>query len=123
MRAGAEFDILVAVFHPVHDRNVGGHAEITGYVEHPDPPSGIGKLDSHVTDIGVIELAEIDFRTTQAVVPPNRIGIAFDELQEALDDGLLSRVAGRAAIGISMKVPVKEIQQTRRQKTEAPITQ
>ena len=37
MRAGTELDVLVAVLHPVHDRHVGGNAEIAGDVEHPEP--------------------------------------------------------------------------------------
>src|SRR6185436_263090 len=56
MRAGTELDILVAVLHPVHDRHVGGNAEIAGDVEHPQPSPGIRKLTLQIPDIGIVEL-------------------------------------------------------------------
>ena len=53
-----------------------------------------------IADVGIVELAEVHFRPLQPIVPPDRIGIPFHQLEETLDDRFLERVAGRAAVGI-----------------------
>ena len=86
--------------HPVRDRHKGRNPEIAGDVEHPKPASGFGKLGLQIADVGIVELVEIHFRPLQSIVPPDGVGIPFDQLEEPLDDGFLERVAGRAAVGI-----------------------
>ena len=100
VRAGAELDILLPVFHPVRDRHEGRNPEIAGDVEHPKPAPGLGKLRLQIANVGIVELAEVHFRPLQPVVPPDRVGIPFHQLEESLDDRLLERVAGGAAVGI-----------------------
>ena len=103
MRAGAELDIFLPVLHPVRDRHKGRNPEIAGDVEHPKPASGFGKLGLQIADVGIVELAEVHFRPLQSIVPPDRVGIPFHQLEESLDDRFLERVAGRAAVGIRME--------------------
>ena len=74
--------------------------EIAGDVEHPKPASGFGKLDLQIADVGIVELAEVQFRPLQSIVPPDGVCIPFHQLEESLDDCFLERVAGRAAVGI-----------------------
>ena len=90
--------MLLAVLDPVHDRDIGGNAEITGDVEHPQPAPGIGELSLDIADIGIVELTEIDLRTWRTIVPPDRVGIALHELEEALDDGFLEGIASGTAV-------------------------
>ena len=39
-----EFDVFLAVLHPVQDRDIGGNAEVAGDIEHPELASGGAKL-------------------------------------------------------------------------------
>jgi hypothetical protein len=80
MSAGTELDIFLSVLHPVQYRHIGGNAEIAGNVEHPKLSSGFGKLGLKIAGVGVIELAEIDFHPLRSIVPPDRVGIPFDQL-------------------------------------------
>src|SRR5215468_358780 len=123
MRAGTELDILVAVLHPVHDRHISGNAEIAGDVEHPQLAPGISKLGLQIADIGIVELLEVDPGTLQPVVPPDGVGIAFDEFEEALNDGFLAGVAGRATVGVRMEAAIKEVEQTGWKVFEALVAQ
>ena len=123
MRAGAELDVLLAVLHPVHDRDIGGDAEIAGDVEHPDPASVIGELALDVTDIGIVEFAEVDFRAPQTVVPPDRVGIALNQFEKTLDDRFLAGIAGGTTVGVGVEVLVEEIEQAGRKIFEALIAQ
>ena len=59
---------------------------------------------SQIANVGIVELAEVDLRPLQAIVPPDRVGIPFDEFEEALDDRFLERVAGGAAVGIGVNM-------------------
>src|SRR5262249_30202493 len=99
--------------------------EVAGDVEHPQAASGFRELMLQVTNIRVIELTQIDLRPLQAVVPPDRVGVAFDELEEPLHDRLLERVAGGAAVGVRVELVVpatiEKIEQTRRQVFEALV--
>ena len=103
VRAGTELDVSCAVLHPVHDRHVGGYPEIAGDVEHPQPSPGIRKLGFQIPDVGIVELPEVELGTLQPVVPPDGVGIALDQFEEALNDGFLAGVAGRAAVGVGME--------------------
>ena len=98
MRAGAEFDIFPPVLHPVRDRHKRRDPEIAGHVERPKPAAGLGQPILQIANIGIIELAEVQFRPLKSIVPPDRVCIPFDQLEESLDDCLLERVAGRAAV-------------------------
>ena len=126
MRAGTELDIFLAVLHPVQDRDIGRNAEIAGDVEHPQLASGVGELALQVADVGIVEHVQVDFRPLRSVVPPDRVGIPFHQFEEALDDGFLDRVAGRAAVGIRLeggRAAVEEIQQAGRKVFEAFVAQ
>ena len=103
MRAGTEFNIFPPVLHPVRDRDKRRDPEIAGDVEHPKPAAGLGKLISQIANIGIVELAEVQFRPLQSIVPPDRVCIPFHQLEESLDDRLLERVAGGAAVGIRVE--------------------
>ncbi len=100
MCAGTELDIFPAVVHPVRDRDKAWDPEIAADVEHPKPTPVFGKLISQIADIGIVELTEVHFRPLQPIVPPDCVGIAFYQFKEALDDGLLERIAGGTAVGI-----------------------
>ena len=100
VRAGPELDIFLRVLHPVRYRHKARNPEIAGDVEHPKPASGFGKLGLQIADVGIVELAEVHFRSLQSIVPPDCVCIPFHQLEEALDDCFLERVAGRAAVGI-----------------------
>jgi hypothetical protein len=79
-----------------------------------------------IANIGIVELAEIDFLPLRSVVPPDRVGIAFHQFEEALDDGFLERIAGGAAVGIRLeggRAAVEEIQQAGRKIFEASVAQ
>src|SRR3546814_17268444 len=54
----------------------------------------------HPVREGVVQAGRIDFAAGQAIVPPDAVGIAFDDLQEGLENGLLQASPGGAAIGI-----------------------
>ena len=113
VRAGTEFDIFPPVLHPVRYRHKGRNPEIAGDVEHPKPASGFGKLLLQIADVGIVELAEVQFRPLQSIVPPDGVCIPLHQLEESLDDCLLERVAGRAAVGIRCeggRAPVEKIQ-------------
>ena len=103
MRAGSEFDIFPPVLHPVRYRHEGRNPEIAGDVEHPKPASGFGKLALQIADVGIVELAEVQLRPLQSIVPPDRVCIPFHQLEESLDDRFLERIAGRAAVGIRVE--------------------
>src|SRR6516165_3173208 len=92
MRARTELDKFLRVFHPVRYGHKARNPEVAGDVEHPKATSGFGKLDFQFADVGFIELAEIDFRPLQSIVPPDRVCIPFDQLEEPLDDCLRERV-------------------------------
>src|SRR5207244_5223024 len=81
MRAGTELDKFLRVFHPVRYGHKARNPKIAGDVEHPEAASGFGKLDFQITDVGFIELAEIDFRPLQSIVPPDRVCIPFHQLR------------------------------------------
>ena len=71
-------------------------------------------------------MVEVHFRPLQAIVPPDRIGIAFHQLEEALDDRLRERIAGRAAVGIGVDLAgtvVEKIQKTGREIFETLVAQ
>src|SRR5438445_88446 len=91
MCPGTEIDEFLPVFHPMSDRHETRDPEIAGDIEHPQAAPGFGELVLQVTDIRIIELAEIDLRPLQAVVPPDRVGVPFDELEKSLHDRLLER--------------------------------
>ena len=118
---------FLPVLHPMQYRHIGRNAEIAGDVEHPKLAAGFGKLASQIANIGIVELAEIDFRAPRPVVPPDRIGIALHQFEEALDDGFLERVAGGAAVGIGVDLAagplVEKIKQAGRKIFEAPVAQ
>src|SRR6266571_3570564 len=121
----AEVDELLPVFHPMSDRHESRDTQIAGDVEHPQAAPGFGELVLQVTDIRIIELAEIDLRPLQAVVPPDRVAVPFDELEEPLHNRLLERVAGGAAVGVRVVLippaAVKKIKQTRWQVFEPSV--
>src|SRR5260370_41527357 len=100
MCPGTEIDEFVPVFDPMSDRHETRDPEIAGDIEHPQAAPGFGELVLQDTDIRIIELAEIDLPPLQAVVPPDRVGLPIDELEESLHDHLPERVAGGAAVGV-----------------------
>src|SRR5262249_48283556 len=55
VRARAVFDKIMAILHGVRQRRKARNSEIAGDVEHPKPPSGIGKLGFEIADIGVVK--------------------------------------------------------------------
>ena len=87
MRAGPELDIFLGVLHPVQDRHEARNPEVAGDVEHPEPAPGLGKPPSQIAHVGIVELAEVDLRSLQSVVPPDCVGIPLHQLEETLDDG------------------------------------
>src|ERR1700732_2621961 len=126
MRAGAELDIFISVLHPVQYRYIGGNAEVAGDVEHPKPASDVGELALQIANIGIVELAEVDFGPLRSIVPPDGVAIPRDQLEESLNDGFLQRVAGGAAIGIRRKsgrAAVEKIQHAGRKIFETLIAQ
>src|SRR5712671_286700 len=128
MRAGTELDVFFPVVDPMGDRHEGRNLKIAGDVEHPQPASGLGQPASQIADIGIVEPAEVHFGPLRSVVPPDRIGVPFHQLEEALDHGFLARVAGRAAVGIrvdpaGLDAAVVEIQQAGRQVLETLVAQ
>ena len=98
VRAGAEIDVLGAVLDPVRDRDVARNSEIARDVQHPKTPAGFPQLIAQVVHVEIVELGEVHLRARHPVIPPKRIGIAFDQLQEALHNRFLDRVARRAAV-------------------------
>src|SRR5580698_9651547 len=67
-----------------------------------------------IANVGVVELAEIDLGPLRSIVPPDRVSISLDQLEEPLDDGFLDRVAGRTAVGIGPEgdgAAIEKIQQ------------
>src|SRR3954447_7212960 len=112
MRARTKLDILLSVLHPVHDRYVGGNAEVAGDIEDPKLSTGVRKLCFDILNVRVLEVTQVDFRPTKAIVPPDRIRVAFHQFEETLHDGFLARVTCRATIGIrveSGRTAVEEI--------------
>src|ERR1700733_13548664 len=102
----------------------GGNAEIAGDVEHPKPAAGFGELPAQIVDVRIVELREIDFLALRPVVPPDRVSIALDQLEETLDDGFLDRIASGAAVGIGAhlaRTSIEKIKQTGRKILETPV--
>src|SRR5262249_2349205 len=122
-----EVDEFLPVFHPMRDRHETRDPEIASDIEHPQAAPGFGELVLQVTAIRTVELAQAVLRPLHAVVPPDRVGVAFDELEEPLPDRLLERVAGGAAVGVRMVLVVpaaiEKIEQTRRQVFETLVAQ
>jgi len=85
----------------------------------------------HVREPRVIERGEVDGRSPQPVVPPHRHRVPFDQLEKALQHGLLQHVPGGAAIGadraiprpVRGSVPAGEQEQIGRQQLVAPLGQ
>src|ERR1700722_8410144 len=102
MRAGTEFDEILAIFLRVRHSHEAWNAEVMGDVEHPELAPGFGELGSQLADIGVVELTDVEFGPLQFIVPPDGVGIPLYQLQKALDDGFLERIAGSAAVGIGV---------------------
>src|SRR3974390_423072 len=128
MRTGSKVDELLRAFHPVRDRHKAWNAEIAGDVEHPEPASSISKPGFELVNVGIVELAKIQLPALQAIVPPDCVCIPLHQLEEALDDGLLERVAGGAAVGVRMHLVaagafVEEIEKSGRKKLESFIAQ
>src|SRR5262245_65951966 len=73
VRARAELHKLLRVFHPVRYRHEAGNPEIAGDVEHPYAASGFTKLSLQITNVGIVELAEVHLRALQAIVPPDGV--------------------------------------------------
>ncbi len=94
-----------------------------GDVEHPQLAPGFRKLSLEIPNIEIVELPEIDLGALHPVVPPDRVGIALDQFEEALNDGFVAGVAGRAAVGIRMKAAIEEVQEAGRQIFEAFVAQ
>src|SRR5262245_57011204 len=109
-------------------RHKAGNPEIAGDVEHPDAAAGFSKLDLQITNVGIVELAEVHLRALQAIVPPDRVRIALHQLEESLDDGFLQGVAGRAAVGVrvdvmAVRAAIEKIQQAGRKISEPSVAQ
>src|SRR5262249_32138762 len=104
VRAGTELDEFLRVQLPVRYRHEARNPEIAGDVEHPQAASGLGKLDFQITDVGIVELAQVHFRPLQSIVPPDRVAIPLDELEESLNDRLREGVAGGAAVGTRVEL-------------------
>src|SRR6516165_7148244 len=102
MRAGAELDEILAILLRMRQSHEAWNAKVMGDVEHPELAPGFRKLASQLSDIGVVELTDIQFRPLQFVVPPDGVGIPLHQLQKALDNGFLEGVARGAAVGIGM---------------------
>jgi len=70
VRAGTELDIFLAVLHPVQDRDIGGtpRSLVTSSTQSRRPLSASWLLQ--IANIGVVELAEVDLRPSQTIVPP-----------------------------------------------------
>src|SRR5262245_49485206 len=73
VRARAELHEFLRVFHPVRYRHKAGNPQIAGDVEHPDAASGFAKLSFQITNVGIVELAEIHLRALQTIVPPDGV--------------------------------------------------
>src|SRR5262245_38759045 len=71
MCAGPELDVFLRVVHPVHYCHKARNPEIAGDVKHPKPASGFGELGLQITDVGIIELAEVHLCPAQLIVPPD----------------------------------------------------
>src|SRR5687768_13511767 len=91
--------------YPVQYRYKAWNPEIAGYVEHPNLATGCRQLGLQITDVGIVELAEVHSRSLQSIVPPDCVCIPFHQLEEALDDCFLECVAGRTAVGIRVDLP------------------
>src|SRR5262249_39528310 len=59
MGAGAKLDKFLRVLRPVRYRHEARNPEVAGDVEHPKATSGFGKLCLQITDVGIVELAEV----------------------------------------------------------------
>ena len=68
-------------------------------------------------------MLEVDLGTLQPVVPPDGVGIALDQFEEALNDGFLAGVAGRATVGVRMEAAIEEVEQTGRKIFETLVAQ
>ena len=126
MRAGTELDVFLPVLHPVQYCNIGGNAEIAGDIEHPELASGVCELAFQIADVGIVKLVEIHFRHSEPVVPPDCVGIALYQFEEALHNSFLARIACCAAVGIRgvrVGAPVEKIQSTGRKISETVVAQ
>src|SRR5215831_9018805 len=122
MRTRTELDIFLPVLRPVSYCHKGWNLKIAGDIKHPKPASGLGKLGLQITDIRIANLAEVDFRPLQAIVPPDCVGVPFHQLEETLDNCFRQRVAGRAAVGIRVVgagTSMEKIQEAGRKISEA----
>ena len=105
------------------------NAEVAGHVEHHKfSPAGVEGF-GHGGKERIVEAREIDPGSPDAIVPPQRAGIAFDQLEEALLDRLFERVAGSAAVGIGLaeivvaRWAIAKIAKSRGQPDLAPMRQ
>ena len=90
----------LAVIESVRHGDRSGNAEVVGDVEHVEAALEPGAIGARSAEEGIVEGVEIEGGPANPVVPPQRTGIALDELEEALQDRLLDRAARSAAVGI-----------------------
>ena len=76
----------------------GSDAEIVGEVENVEVAAASGQGLGYAVEKRIAEAGEIDASQHQPVVPPDRAGIPLDQLHQCLQDRLLERVAGGAAV-------------------------
>src|SRR5262249_3862355 len=128
MRAGRERDPFARTFLPVQDGDDDRNAKIARHIQDLQAASHGDKLSAQIANVTVSELIDVDPGAAQAIVPPNRARIAFDEFEEALNDGLLQRVAGSASarVGCQPRLAggiVKKIKEAGRKVLEALVAQ
>ena len=100
MGAGGVKDVLgVSVGAPRH-RDEDGNAQVAGDVQDPQFPVARAVMVRRARQPRVVETVEIDLGQGDPVIPPAGEGVALDQFEKALEDRLLQRVAGRAAVRV-----------------------
>ena len=98
VRPEAHQDVLRHAGATRGDRAVGRDAEIAGQIEEGDRAVEPLVDGADALEVLVAELLDRHGRALDAVVPPQRHAVALDDLEQALEDRLLARVAGGGAV-------------------------
>src|SRR5581483_4300248 len=101
IRMGSEAHSHAPAVQPGRQARDDRDAKISRQVQRPEISVLVGQMLTDFLQPGVIDAVEVDARQRRAVVPPQRHVITLHELEQAVEDRLLERVAGRVPVRLT----------------------
>src|SRR5262245_8942864 len=106
MRAETEHDVFLPMIGAPRNGNEGRYRNITRHVQYPKFAVAVSQESFESANVRLVEAVQVDRWPPGAVVPPERYCIAFDQLEETLQDGLLQCVTSSIAVGATHAIPL-----------------